>query len=477
MPEHALEAGLAPSAATVTQTARAPERMAQAVDPAVRRTRLGVVLGLLVLFLGVVPVLGYTGVIADHDVNRLGRYLTFAILALGIDLIWGYTGILSLCQAFFFCLGGYAMAMHLSLPAGGGDVRPEYNNIPQFMFFNNLRELPAFWTPFASFWFALGAAILIPALVATVFGFFIFRSRVRGVYFAIITQAVAWGAFLAFSRNELLLGGTNGLTNFYKPFNQHLNWIVGLYLLTALTLVGAYLLCRFIVRSRAGRLLVAVRDKESRLYFAGYQPYAFKVFAFAVAAVLAGVGGALYAPQTGIITPNIMKVEDSIMMVIWVALGGRGRLWGAVFGALLVNYTYSALTSDLPTAWPFIQGAMFLAVVLLFPDGFVGLWDKLEARIAARAGALPIAALAVPLAAIGLFIIGIALGVMPRGLERPAFTLPSVGPLQWKYVLLVLTLLAAGAAEWGLSKRRATVSAEAEEGVGLPPNAAAEGGR
>jgi urea transport system permease protein len=372
------------AALTVPQTRRVPRLEAPdpssakaAVEPIVARLRLRATWGVLIVLFVVVPALQLAGVVEPYTVNRLGRYLCFAIVAIGVDLIWGYTGVLSLCQALFFCLGGYAMAMHLSLPAGGGDVRPEYNSIPQFFFFNSIDHLPVWWLPFASLPFAMVAAIVVPGVIAGVFGFFIFRNRVRGVYFSIITQALAWGAFLAFSRNELLLGGTNGLTNFYKPLNSDGSWILGLYLTTAAALVLAFVGSRYLVRSRFGRVLIAVRDHESRLYFLGYRPELYKVAAFVAAAMLAALGGMLYVPQNGIITPNVMRVEDSIWMVIWVALGGRGKLWGAVAGALTANFIYSMLTSDMPTAWPFIQGGLFL-LVLIFPDGLSQLWTRLE---------------------------------------------------------------------------------------------------
>jgi len=348
-----------------------------ATDPEILRFRKKAVLALLVLVFLLIPALSQLGVIEPHILNRLGRYLCFAIAALGIDLIWGYAGVLSLCHATFFCIGGYAMAMHLSLPEGGGDVRPEYHNIPQFFFFNNVDTLPFWWQPFASLPFALLAAFVLPALVAGLIGFFIFRNRVRGVYFSIITQALAWGAFLAFSRNEMLLGGTNGLTNFFKPLNSEKPWILGLYFLSAAMLVGSFLLVRAVTRSRLGRVLVAIRDNETRLYFLGYRPDLYKAFAFIGAALLAALGGMLYVPQNGIITPNVMGVDDSIWMVIWVAVGGRGRLWGAVTGALMASLTYSALTSDMPKAWPFIQAGLFLGA-LAFPNGICDLWMKLE---------------------------------------------------------------------------------------------------
>src|SRR5687767_638328 len=211
----------------------------------------------------------------------------------------------------------------------------------------------------------------------------------------------------------MVLGGTNGLTSFSKSLTQESRPILGMYLLTVGLLAAAYARCRWVVGSRLGRVLVAVRDKESRLYFAGYKPYAFKVFAFTLAAVLAAVGGMLYSPQVTIISPHNMRVKESILMVIWVALGGRGRLWGAVFGALLVNYTYAALTSDLPAVWPFVQGAMFLAVVLLFPGGLVGLWDQVEEEVAGGSGWLRAAAAGVPLAVLVLFVLGEALGLTP----------------------------------------------------------------
>jgi urea transport system permease protein len=354
-------------------------------DEALRSFRKRAAMGVLILLFVAVPLLSWYGLVDETHVNKLGRYLCFAIVALGIDLLWGYAGLLSLCQAFFFCLGGYAMAMHLSLPEGGGNVRPEYHNIPQFFFFNNVDVLPSWWAPFSSLSFSLAAAVLIPALLATVFGFTIFRSRVKGVYFAIITQAVAWGAFLLFCRNEMLLGGTNGLTNFQPALNRNPGWIIFFYLLTGVALVVLFLAAKHIAKSRLGRLLVAVRDKEMLLNFMAYRPQSIKLFAFVIASIFAAIGGILYVPQNGIITPNIMRVEDSIWMIVWVALGGRGRLWGAMAGALIVNYAYSITTSDMPSAWPFLEGGMFIAVVMLFPSGLVGLWDGLESDIASGA--------------------------------------------------------------------------------------------
>lgn len=416
------------------------------VDPAEQTSNVDVKLAvfrrkatialLLVIFV-VVPALNLLGVIEPHNLNRIGRYLCFAIAALGIDLIWGYSGVLSLCHALFFCLGGYGMAMYLSLPQGGGDVRPEYHNIPQFFFFNNVDTLPAWWRPFGSLPVALLAAFGVTAAVSGVVGFFIFRNRVRGVYFSIITQALAWGAFLAFSRNELLLGGTNGLTNFYKPLNSANKWILGLYLLTAAMLVGSFLLCRHLVRSRLGRVLIAIRDNETRLYFLGYRPDLYKAFAFVAAALVAALGGILYVPQNGIMTPNVMRVEDSIWMVIWVAVGGRGRLWGAVTGALLANFTYSALTSDMPRAWPFIQGGLFLAA-LAFPNGVSELWNRLEVEV--RSGARVLRMLAA-LMFVEAYLVIDKLGWLPRAISITEF----IG-VETKYWILIV---AAAALCWG----------------------------
>ncbi len=317
----------------------------RAPDPRVLALRYVTVALVLLLFFVLIPVLTGAGAVKDYKLNLLGKYLCFAIVALGIDLVWGYTGLLSLCQALFFALGGYAMAMHLSLKEGGGDVRPEYNNIPQFMFFNSLHALPAFWKPFASLPVSALAALMVPGAFAGLFGFLILRNRIRGVYFAIITQALAQAAWLLMCRNEMLLGGTNGLTNYSKGW-QSPRWIMALYLLTLTILVLAYLFCRALVKSRLGRVLIAVRDKETRLYFAGYKPHAFKVFAFAVGAMLAGLGGMLYPAQVGIITPQDMDVTASIFMVVGVALGGRGKLWGAVFGAVMLNSLRSSLSTD-----------------------------------------------------------------------------------------------------------------------------------
>jgi urea transport system permease protein len=326
--------------------------------------------------------------LSDFSLNRFGKFLAFAILALGLDLIWGYTGILSLGQGVFFGLGAYCMGMHLMLTIGKESVYG--SDLPDFMVWNQVKELPLFWKPFFSFPVAVVGAILVPMLFALVFGFFAFRSRIKGVYFAIITQALALAAWLVFNRNDTNLGGTNGLTDFKQVIGYRLSdpgTQRVLYILTVLCLGGAYLLCRWIIRSRAGRVLIAVRDSEKRVVFSGYTPANYKLFVFVVAAGLAGLAGLLYAPQVGIITPAQIGVLPSLEMVIWVAVGGRGSLAGAVLGAVSVNYGRSVLTNYFPELWPFILGGLFVLVVLLFPDGLVGIIRKGKSLLRQREAA------------------------------------------------------------------------------------------
>ncbi len=359
-------------------------------DPAVpappsRETVSFYVIGLVLLvglpLLNVVPAEDSWLHLSDFRLNQFGKFLCFAILALGLDLIWGYCGVLSMGQGVFFGLGAYCMGMYLALQIGKESVYG--SELPDFMVWTQVKELPLFWYPFKSFAGALVGAILVPVLFATIFGFLAFRSRIKGVYFAIITQALAFAAWLVFNRNETRLGGTNGLTDFKQllgfrladPATQR-----GLYLLTVLALGAAYLLCRWIVASRAGKVLIAIRDSESRVTFSGYTPWMYKLFVFVVAAGLAGLSGMLYVPQVGIITPAQIGVLPSLEVVIWVAVGGRGTLSGAILGAVAVNYGRSVLTNYFPEAWPFILGGLFVVVVTLFPDGLLGMIRKLSAR-------------------------------------------------------------------------------------------------
>jgi urea transport system permease protein len=326
--------------------------------------------------------------LSDFSLNRFGKFLAFAILALGLDLIWGYTGILSLGQGVFFGLGAYCMGMHMMLTIGKESVYG--SDLPDFMVWNQVKELPFFWKPFYSFPAAVIGALLVPMAFALVFGFFAFRSRIKGVYFAIITQALALAAWLVFNRNDTNLGGTNGLTDFKQVIGYRLSdpgTQRALYVITVLCLGASYLFCQWIIRSRAGRVLVAVRDSEKRVVFSGYTPPSYKLFVFVVSAGLAGLAGLLYAPQVGIITPAQIGVLPSLEMVIWVAVGGRGSLAGAVLGAVSVNYGRSVLTNYFPELWPFILGGLFVLVVLLFPDGMVGMIRKGKSLLTQRKAA------------------------------------------------------------------------------------------
>ena len=326
--------------------------------------------------------------VSNFTLNLFGKFLTYAILALGLDLLWGYAGVLSLGHGVFFGLGAYAMGMHLMLEIGTKSVYQ--SALPDFMVWNRVTALPLFWKPFYSAWFTLIAILMVPALAALVFGFLAFRSRIRGVYFSIITQALALSAWLVFNRNEMNLGGTNGLADFKTILGFPLSAAStqrGLYVLTALTLAAAYVLCRFITRSRVGKVLVAIRDSETRVLFSGYSPMHYKLFVFVLSAVLAGVAGALYAPQVGIITPAKIGVLPSIEMVVWVAAGGRGTLVGAIAGAVGVNWIQSWLTTSYPDLWLLFLGALFMGVVLFIPDGVIGL----VARVSERRPRLPAA--------------------------------------------------------------------------------------
>ena len=304
-----------------------------------------------------------------------GKYLCYALLALSIDLIWGYCGILSLGHGAFFALGGYAMGMYLMRQIGNRGV---YGNpvLPDFMVFLNWKELPWYWYGFDMFWFAALMVLVVPGLLAFVFGWFAFRSRVTGVYLSIITQAMTYALLLAFFRNDFGFGGNNGLTDFKDilGFNVQADGTrVALFLLSCLTLILAFLICRAIVTSKLGKVLIAIRDAESRTRFLGYRVESYKLFVFTLSACMAGVAGALYVPQVGIINPSEFAPGNSIEAVIWVAVGGRGTLVGAALGAVVVNYAKTIFTSGaLAPYWLFMLGALFVLVTLLMPRGIVG---------------------------------------------------------------------------------------------------------
>ncbi|MBT4587804.1 MAG: urea ABC transporter permease subunit UrtC [Rhodospirillaceae bacterium] len=312
--------------------------------------------------------------VPTYMVSLFGKYLTFALLALSVDLIWGYCGILSLGHGAFFALGGYAMGMHMMREIGDRSV---YGNaeLPDFMVFLNWKELPWYWYGFDSFSFAVAMVVIVPGLLAFIFGWFAFRSRVSGVYLSIITQALTYAMMLAFFRNDMGFGGNNGLTDFKDilGFNLQTNGMrVTLFILSAVAVALGYVLCSYIVSSKLGRVLVAIRDAESRTRFLGYRVEYYQLFVFTISAMLAGVAGALYVPQVGIINPSEFLPANSIEIVIWVAIGGRGSLYGAVLGGVLVNYIKSYLTGAFPEIWLYALGALFIFSTIFFPKGIVG---------------------------------------------------------------------------------------------------------
>jgi urea transport system permease protein len=313
--------------------------------------------------------------VSSYYVALFGKYICFALLALSIDLIWGYCGILSLGHGAFFALGGYAMGMYLMRQIGGRGV---YANpvLPDFMVFLNWTELPIYWYGFNWFPYAVLMVILVPGALAFVFGWFAFRSRVTGVYLSIITQALTFALMLAFFRNNFGFGGNNGLTDFKDilGFNvQAPGTRAALFATSALALILGFLICRVIVTSKLGKVLVAIRDAETRTRFLGYRVESYKLFVFTLSACMAGVAGALYVPQVGIINPSEFSPANSIEAVIWVAVGGRGTLIGAVLGAVVVNYAKTYFTSGLLAPyWLFLLGGMFVAVTLFLPRGIVG---------------------------------------------------------------------------------------------------------
>ncbi|MEP0175985.1 MAG: urea ABC transporter permease subunit UrtC [Paraglaciecola sp.] len=322
--------------------------------------------------------------VSDYTVSLLGKYLCYALLALAVDLVWGYCGILSLGHGAFFTLGGYAMGMYLMRQIGDRGV---YGNpdLPDFMVFLNWTELPWFWAGSDSILWMVCMVFLGPGLLAFVFGTLAFRSRVSGVYLSIMTQAMTYALMLAFFRNEMGFGGNNGLTDFKEIFGfslQSPSTKLGLFIATAIILCIAYAICHFIVNSKMGRVVTAIRDTESRVRFVGYKPEHYKVWIFVVSAMLAGLAGALYVPQVGIINPGEFSPLNSIEMVIWVAVGGRNSLYGAIIGAVLVSYAKTRFTAIMPEAWLFALGGLFVLVTLLLPKGIAGLIPSIKQKFA-----------------------------------------------------------------------------------------------
>ncbi len=336
-----------------------------------RRNKLievGVIIASVIILAIILP-----SIIPAFRLRLIGRFLSLAIVALGIDLIWGYTGLLSLGHGIFFALGGYALAMNLKLQTTGGEL-------PDFFTLYGVKELPWVWQPFNSFPFTIIALIIIPGIVAGLIGYLVFRNRIKGVYFSILTQAALLVFFNFFNGQQEIINGTNGLkTDTEKIFDIVVS-SPGVqrtfYIITVICLVLIYLLCRWLTSGRFGRILKAIRDDETRVRFSGYDPTGYKVLVFAISGAIAGIAGALYTVQTGIITPSIMKVAFSIEMVIWVAVGGRGTLIGAIIGTLLVRLAQTFLSESFPEIWLFFQGALFLIVVTVLPDGIIGWWTN-----------------------------------------------------------------------------------------------------
>ena len=313
--------------------------------------------------------------VSTFVLTLVGKYMCYALLALAVDFVWGFCGILSLGHAGFFALGGYAMGMYLMRQIG---TRGVYGNpiLPDFMVFLNWRELPWFWYGFDHFWVALIMMVLVPAVLAFVFGWLAFRSRVTGVYLSIMTQALSYALMLAFFRNDMGFGGNNGFTDFKEILGfdlQQDGTRIVLLVITAAALAGGYAVCRWVVSSRAGRVIRAIRDAESRTRFLGYRVESYKLWVFVLSAIMAGVAGALYVPQVGIINPSEFAPINSIEVVIWVAVGGRGTLYGAAAGAVLVNYAKTFFTGALPEVWLYALGTLFVLVTLFLPRGLVGL--------------------------------------------------------------------------------------------------------
>lgn len=317
--------------------------------------------------------------VSNFTINLYGKYLCYAILAISVDLLWGYTGLLSLGQALFFSLGGYMMGMYLMRMIG--DLGQYHKPIPDFLIFLGWSTLPAFWKPFASFPFAVFMAMMLPGIISAIFGYLAFRSRIRGVYFSILTQALTYAACLLFFRNSLLMGGNNGFTDFKFIFGYDIRSAAtqrGLYIATVIAVLVVYFGCRWLSQTKFGLVQQAIRDSENRVLFSGYAAGNYKLFIFVIAALIASIGGVLYVPQVGIINPSEMSTDKSLEAVVWVAVGGRGTLIGPILGAFGVNALKSWATRAYPDMWLIFLGTLFVLVTLFMPKGIVGLPEQLR---------------------------------------------------------------------------------------------------
>jgi urea transport system permease protein len=325
--------------------------------------------------------------VSDFTITVYGKYICYAVLALGVNILWGYTGLLSLGQALFFSLGGYALGMHLMLKIG--KLGQYKSDLPDFMVFLEFQKrfpetggLPPHWIPFKEFWFAALMVILVPAVVSFIFGWLAFRSRIKGVYFSILSQALTYAAMLMFFRNDFTFGGNNGLTDFKVLLGHEINnpdTKRALYIASALLLLGAYVLCRWLTSTKFGLIQRAIRDSENRVLFSGYATANFKLFVFVLSGVICGLGGALFVPQVGIINPSEMAPDKSLEAVVWCAVGGRGTLIGPIIGAITVNAAKSYATRAFAEQWLYFLGGMFILVTLFMPNGIVGIPAQLRA--------------------------------------------------------------------------------------------------
>ena len=344
------------------------------------RVEIALVAGIGLLLIVILPLLNLNGAVSDFTINLWGKYLCYSLLALSVDLLWGYTGLLSLGQSLFFSLGGYMMGMHLMLMIG--KLGQYKSDLPDFMVFLGHTSLPGFWAPFHSFPFAVAMVLLIPGILSLVFGFLAFRSRIRGVYFSILTQALTYGAALLFFRNDLMMGGNNGFTDFKFILGADIrspDTLRILYLVTAAILLLVYLGRRWLSTTKFGLVQQAVRDGENRVLFSGYAAAHFKLFVFIISALIASIGGALYVGQVGIINPSEMTPDKSLEAVVWVAVGGRATLFGPIVGAIGINALKSYATRAFPDLWLIILGGLFILVVLFLPGGIVSIPAKISA--------------------------------------------------------------------------------------------------
>ena len=349
--------------------------------------------GVILAFLMLLPILNVFGPesglfsVSAFELSLWGKYLTFAVLAMSLNLLWGYTGLLCLCQSLFFALGGYMMGMYLMLMIG---ERGAYKSVlPDFMVFLGYQDLPIHWVPFYNFWFTSAAVLWMPGLVALIFGFLAFRSRIRGVYFSILTQALTYASCLLFFRNDFTFGGNNGFTDFKDILGMDLNAIETirmLFIASVILLFITYFITSFLLKTKLGKVQQAIRDSENRVLFSGYSTADFKLGIFVLSAIIAGAAGALYVPQVGGINPSLMEAAKSLEVVVWVAVGGRGTKWGPAVGAIFVNLLKSYTTQAFPDYWLIIMGGLFVFVVLFMPQGLIGVYHQWKEKFLKKEG-------------------------------------------------------------------------------------------